>query len=359
MLGYPIGALLYDSVGHWLIQLYGYGDKVDAFRAAYAQWGAWIILLKGLTPIPYKIVTITSGFAGYNFWLFVGLSFVARGMRFYLLAFLLNRYGPQARAIIEERLGFWVTLAPWSSSSASWLRYTCSEACYPQFCHRIRAMAGTSPCVSVARNEVGSGGSPPRRSVSCRAGCSGRPRRRAGRRPPPARPRRRAHAKARRVRIDRPLVRSGRQQFPRSPARRQAKMDELGDDAVANSKDISDKAAKVGQGAAEVGKGAAEATKNAVDAVAKLPTARMMSGRERCANAPNGAPDCVAAAEALCRKHGCLRQEHGFHLGRGMPAQDMLGQAPRGMHDRDLHQPRDVPVGRAVSAGRSRCRARP
>ena len=66
MVGYAIGALLYNSVGAWLIQLYGYGDKVEAFRAAYAQWGAWIILLKGLTPIPYKIVTITSGFAGYN-----------------------------------------------------------------------------------------------------------------------------------------------------------------------------------------------------------------------------------------------------------------------------------------------------
>jgi len=86
-------------------------DKVDAFRAAYAEWGAWIIVLKGLTPIPYKIVTITSGFAGYNFWMFVGLSFIARGIRFYLLAFLLHRYGPQARVIIEERLTFWVTLS--------------------------------------------------------------------------------------------------------------------------------------------------------------------------------------------------------------------------------------------------------
>src|SRR5882724_8191202 len=111
VVGYLIGALLYDSVGHWVIQLYGYGDKVEAFRAAYAQWGAWIILLKGLTPIPYKIVTITSGFAGYNFWMFVGLSFIARGIRFYVLAFLLYRYGPQARAIIEERLTFWVTLS--------------------------------------------------------------------------------------------------------------------------------------------------------------------------------------------------------------------------------------------------------
>jgi membrane protein YqaA with SNARE-associated domain len=111
LLGYYIGAALYDSVGHWLIHLYGYGDKVEAFREAYARWGAWIILLKGLTPIPYKIVTITSGFAGYNIILFVLFSIIARGMRFFLVAFLLNRYGPQARVIIEERLGFWVTIS--------------------------------------------------------------------------------------------------------------------------------------------------------------------------------------------------------------------------------------------------------
>jgi membrane protein YqaA with SNARE-associated domain len=110
VLGYAIGALLYDSVGLWLIHLYGYGNKVEAFRQAYAQWGTWIILIKGVTPIPYKIVTIASGFSGYNFVLFVLLSFVARGMRFFLFAFLLNRFGVQARAIIEERLGFWVTV---------------------------------------------------------------------------------------------------------------------------------------------------------------------------------------------------------------------------------------------------------
>jgi membrane protein YqaA with SNARE-associated domain len=110
VLGYLIGSMLYDSVGLWLIQLYGYGDKIDAFRAAYAEWGAWIIVLKGLTPIPYKIVTIASGFAGYSFPMFVLLSFVARGMRFYMLAFLLNRYGDRARVMLEERLGFWVTV---------------------------------------------------------------------------------------------------------------------------------------------------------------------------------------------------------------------------------------------------------
>jgi membrane protein YqaA with SNARE-associated domain len=110
LVGYAIGALLYDSVGAWLIQLYGYAEKMETFRAAYAQWGAWIILLKGLTPIPYKIVTITSGFAGYNLFLFVILSMIARGMRFFALAFLLHRYGGRARVMIEHRLGLWVSI---------------------------------------------------------------------------------------------------------------------------------------------------------------------------------------------------------------------------------------------------------
>ena len=111
ILGYAIGALRYDSIGHWLISLYGYGNKVEAFREAYAKWGTIIILVKGVTPIPYKIVTITSGFAGYNIWLFIVSSFVARGMRFYLAAFLLSRYGETARHIIEKRLTFWFTLS--------------------------------------------------------------------------------------------------------------------------------------------------------------------------------------------------------------------------------------------------------
>jgi membrane protein YqaA with SNARE-associated domain len=111
ILGYAIGALLYDSVGLWLVSLYGLGGKAEAFRQAYAYWGTWIILIKGLTPIPYKLVTIVSGFAGYNFLAFVLLSFIARGMRFYAVAFLLNRYGARARVIIEERLEFWATLA--------------------------------------------------------------------------------------------------------------------------------------------------------------------------------------------------------------------------------------------------------
>jgi membrane protein YqaA with SNARE-associated domain len=110
LLGYYIGAALYDSVGHWLIQLYGYGDKVEAFREAYNHYGAWIILLKGLTPIPYKLVTITSGFAGYNVLLFLLFSIIARGVRFFAIAFVLYRYGPQAREMLEKRLGLWVSI---------------------------------------------------------------------------------------------------------------------------------------------------------------------------------------------------------------------------------------------------------
>ncbi|AWM04935.2 MULTISPECIES: YqaA family protein [Bradyrhizobium] len=110
IVGYAIGALLFDSVGQWLIQVYGLGGKVEAFRASYAEWGAVIILLKGLTPIPYKLVTITSGFAGYNILLFVLCSIVARGGRFFIVAILLNRYGDWIRVKIEKHLGLVVAV---------------------------------------------------------------------------------------------------------------------------------------------------------------------------------------------------------------------------------------------------------
>jgi membrane protein YqaA with SNARE-associated domain len=102
--GYMIGALLYESIGAWVIQLYGYGERVESFREEYAKWGAWIILLKGLTPIPYKIVTITSGFAGYDLLWFIVLSAITRAGRFFLVAGLLYYYGEPVRHFIEKRL---------------------------------------------------------------------------------------------------------------------------------------------------------------------------------------------------------------------------------------------------------------
>ena len=102
VLGYAIGALLYDTVGQWLIATYHYADKMDAMRAAYAQWGWLLILIKGLTPIPYKLVTIVSGLLGYNFALFVLLSIITRGARFFILAGLLNRFGDPIRGALER-----------------------------------------------------------------------------------------------------------------------------------------------------------------------------------------------------------------------------------------------------------------
>ena len=110
VVGYAIGALLYDSVGQWLINVYGLAGKVEAFRQSYAEWGALIIIGKGLTPIPYKLVTITSGFAGYNIWLFILCSIIARGGRFFVVAVLLNRYGDLIRGELEKRLGLWVAI---------------------------------------------------------------------------------------------------------------------------------------------------------------------------------------------------------------------------------------------------------
>lgn len=102
--GYAIGAMLYDTVGLWLMQAYGYTDRVEQFRQSYAQWGAAIILIKGLLPIPYKIVTITSGFAGYDIWSFIVLSAITRGARFYGESWALYRYGEPVRHFIEHRL---------------------------------------------------------------------------------------------------------------------------------------------------------------------------------------------------------------------------------------------------------------
>ena len=96
--------ILYEFVGQWLISLYGYGERVEEFRAFYAEWGSWVILIKGVSPIPYKLVTIMSGFAGYSFPMFVLLSAITRGARFTLWATLLYVYGEPIRDFIEKRL---------------------------------------------------------------------------------------------------------------------------------------------------------------------------------------------------------------------------------------------------------------
>ena len=103
-LGYAIGYFLWDSVGRWLINLYGMQDKASQFHDWYARWGAAIILVKGLTPIPFKLVTIASGLAKFNFALFMLTAAITRGFRFFLIAFLLKKYGQPVQTFIERRL---------------------------------------------------------------------------------------------------------------------------------------------------------------------------------------------------------------------------------------------------------------
>ena len=79
-------------------------DKYEAFKSAFAEWGAWIIVIKGLTPIPFKLVTIASGAAQFDLLTFTVASLVSRSLRFFLLAALLRRFGEPIRDFIERRL---------------------------------------------------------------------------------------------------------------------------------------------------------------------------------------------------------------------------------------------------------------
>ncbi len=104
VLGYVIGYALFDVLAQPLLHAYGYEAGFARFTEMYAKYGLWVILLKGLTPIPFKIVTIASGAAKYNFAVFLLASFITRGGRFFLIAALLRRYGEGARDFVERRL---------------------------------------------------------------------------------------------------------------------------------------------------------------------------------------------------------------------------------------------------------------
>jgi len=102
--GYAIGFFLFETLGRWLINVYGLTTQFEQYRALYDQWGLWIILIKGMTPIPYKLVTIASGAFAFDFWVFLAASIVTRGVRFFLVAGLLYWLGEPIRDFIERRL---------------------------------------------------------------------------------------------------------------------------------------------------------------------------------------------------------------------------------------------------------------
>ena len=103
-LGYLIGFAVFDQIAQPLLRLYGYGAAYAAFQAKFQEYGLWIILIKGLTPIPYKIVTIAAGAARFDFLWFMLASVATRGARFFLVATLLHFFGDSVRVFIERRL---------------------------------------------------------------------------------------------------------------------------------------------------------------------------------------------------------------------------------------------------------------
>jgi membrane protein YqaA with SNARE-associated domain len=104
ILGYAIGYYLFATIGQAVIDFYGLQDTALKFHDWYRDFGLYVILIKGLTPIPYKIVTIMSGAASFDIWVFIAASTLTRGFRFFIEAGLLRRYGEPIREFIEKRL---------------------------------------------------------------------------------------------------------------------------------------------------------------------------------------------------------------------------------------------------------------
>lgn len=110
LLGYYIGAGLFETIGQPLLDFYGKADAAAEFNAQFKEWGAWAVLIAGVTPFPFKVITIMSGWTGLSLGVFIVASIVARGLRFYLVAALLWKFGTPIRDFIERRLGLMFTL---------------------------------------------------------------------------------------------------------------------------------------------------------------------------------------------------------------------------------------------------------
>jgi membrane protein YqaA with SNARE-associated domain len=105
MVGYGIGYFLFESLGRTLFEFYGNMAAFERFQAHYNEWGAWIVAGAGLTPFPYKVITIASGVTALNPAVFLIASVLSRGARFFLVAALLWYFGPPIRSFIERNLG--------------------------------------------------------------------------------------------------------------------------------------------------------------------------------------------------------------------------------------------------------------
>ncbi len=297
VLGYFIGAVLYNSIGLWLIQLYGYGDKVEAFRKSYAEWGGWIILLKGVTPIPYKIVTIASGFAGYNLFMFVR-AFVCRARDALLSGGVPAQ--PLRPAGAGDHRGAAGVLggARYHRAGGRHCRRRLSVLigpAVPHFCHSPRAVFSRSG---------GKGNGDARPAIEQSALENRRRCLRGNRRLRSAfssrRRWRRIHSNRDRAATRPAAIR------PRPPRRRPGSRPGFIERAWAlaggGRKPAEDRHRRRAGSPRSARRRGSRCRQGRRRPVRHCRTA--FSARERCPAAPNGAPDCQSAAEALCRGKG-------------------------------------------------------
>lgn len=108
--GYGIGYFFYDQIGQPILEALGKGAYAAEFNARFNDLGFWPVLIAGLTPFPYKVITIMSGWTGLPLGTFIITSIVARGIRFFLVAALLWKFGAPIRDFIERRLGLMFAL---------------------------------------------------------------------------------------------------------------------------------------------------------------------------------------------------------------------------------------------------------
>ncbi|WP_197282208.1 YqaA family protein [Dethiosulfatarculus sandiegensis] len=113
ILGYAIGYHLYEGLGRWLLEFYGYQNEFNSLQEKFREAGWYVVMVGGITPIPYKVVSIASGFARLAFPVFMAASLVSRSLRFLAFALLFYFFGPSVRYLLGKHgalLG-WVVLS--------------------------------------------------------------------------------------------------------------------------------------------------------------------------------------------------------------------------------------------------------
>jgi len=110
LLGYAIGALAFETIGEPILNNLGKADSMTEFSTRFNDMGFWAVLTAGVTPFPYKVITIMSGWTGMPLATFITTSILARALRFFMVAALLRTFGAPIRDFIERRLGVMFTL---------------------------------------------------------------------------------------------------------------------------------------------------------------------------------------------------------------------------------------------------------